>query len=567
MEAQGLDKGRKARSRPAPIQIPRPVHGYNVSIMKYDVSRASINTNCQLVCLFSVADDIVTRTELILNIRFVDPPKTTCAAALTDPSTAKKIENARRPTTQIGRCKTSSMYVSGMLVGVRLGVYIDTCIQYTMAKAAAVAEKDALAAMVAEKDAAATQRVAEAKKEAAATSAMAMEECRAATETAAAAAAEKALAAAQRVVHGGEEGCGGDDGGGGGEDYSAYRRKARHATEELAHLARQATAALETCRGDDVDQHRKGLLCMQQCHAQTLAQMKNRGMKKLEGINSSLVVGPTLALIFRWQWILEQGSDSLEHLFSLITSVSRDCASMIEGLEASDFRYPKSMSDTIGPSLRPWLDAEIRALRRVQCAVHQDRGGPESTIRQFADEMVRRAKLAAWPLNETLDVDEQPRLLAVASDEVFAYKTERDGVVVPCSYGVGAPRTLASVRAYKACFQFEDDRGNLLGTRWHFTPGMQITNDDLRRCLHKSPQPRFIKHRVNFCGVFAPVVVAHTFYVGDRDAVEVLSDMGKVASEGQLSEDEASEDEAPSGGTMEDEALEEEAPSGGAMED
>jgi hypothetical protein len=85
--------------------------------------------------------------------------------------------------------------------------------------------------------------------------------------------------------------------------------KPRAITEQLARLARQADAALETCEGIDATTLRMGLLCMAECRAQTLARGPESGRREerkafygivfptteLFFISSSLMVGPTLA--------------------------------------------------------------------------------------------------------------------------------------------------------------------------------------------------------------------------------------------------------------------------------
>ena len=99
--------------------------------------------------------------------------------------------------------------------------------------------------------------------------------------------------------------------------------KPRAITEQLARLARQADAALETCEGIDATTLRMGLLCMAECRAQTLARGPESGRReerkafygivfpKTEGISSSLVVGPTLAIIFAYEWLLDAGCDDV----------------------------------------------------------------------------------------------------------------------------------------------------------------------------------------------------------------------------------------------------------------
>ena len=101
--------------------------------------------------------------------------------------------------------------------------------------------------------------------------------------------------------------------------------KPRAIVVALARLARQADAALETCEGIDATTLRMGLLCMAECRAQTLARGPESGRREerkamygivfptteLFFISSSLMVGPTLAIIFAYEWLLDAGCDDV----------------------------------------------------------------------------------------------------------------------------------------------------------------------------------------------------------------------------------------------------------------
>jgi len=285
--------------------------------------------------------------------------------------------------------------------------------------------------------------------------------------------------------------------------------KPRAITEQLARLARQADAALETCEGIDATTLRMGLLCMAECRAQTLARGPESGRREerkamygivfptteLFFISSSLMVGPTLAIIFAYEWLLDAGCDDVR-LSPFLCDVHR----MVKALEGwCGCCGAQRMTLSCEDQLRVWLDAEARALRRVLHA-----GDPRV---HSLKAMLRCAKLAAWPRNETLDPAQQRRLLQVVGDEVpdstyHHVRLKLKGYKTP-SEMVGC--------------QFETGGGKLLGTDpWSYPTDALITNDMLSRELDAAQHEE--RTRV-------PRPILHTFYIDGREVAGTLGDM------------------------------------------
>ena len=296
--------------------------------------------------------------------------------------------------------------------------------------------------------------------------------------------------------------------------------KPRAITEQLARLARQADAALETCEGIDATTLRMGLLCMAECRAQTLARMPQRRpdmygivFPKTEGISSSLMVGPTLAIIFAYEWLLDAGCDDVR-LSPFLCDVHR----MVKALEGwCGCCGAQRMTLSCEDQLRVWLDAEARALRRVSNATRTISHGWSQGLK----EMLRRAKLAAWPRNETLDPAQQRRLLQVVGDEVpdstYHHVRLKLKGYKPSSEMVGC--------------QFETGGGKLLGTDpWSYPTDALITNDMLSRELDAAQHEE--RTRV-------PRPILHTFYIDGR---EVAGTLGDMIAEGEDEEYETAEE-------------------------
>jgi len=135
-------------------------------------------------------------------------------------------------------------------------------------------------------------------------------------------------------------------------------------------------------------------------------------------------------------------------------------------------------------------------------------------------EMLRRAKLAAWPRNETLDAVQQRRLLQVAGDEVpdSTYHHVRLKL-----NGYKPPSELVGC-------QFETGGGKLLGTDWSYPTDVLITNDTLSRELDAAQH----EERTH-----VPRPLLHTFYIDGR---EVAGTLGDMIAEGEDEEYETAEE-------------------------
>lgn len=325
--------------------------------------------------------------------------------------------------------------------------------------------------------------------------------------------------------------------------------KPRAITEQLARLARQADAALETCDGIDATTLRMGLLCMAECRAQTLARGPESGRgedrnamygivfptTELFFISTSLVVGPTLAIIFAYEWLLDAGCDDVG-LSPFLCDVHR----MVKALEGwCDCCGAQRMTLSCEDQLRVWLDAEARALRRVSNATRTLSHGWSQGLK----EMLRRAKLAAWPRNETLDPAQQRRLLQVVGDEVpdstYHHVRLKLKGYKPPSEMVGC--------------QFETGGGKLLGTDpWSYPTDALITNDMLSRVLVAVEHEERIKQpgwRQEWNRTYVPQPLLHTFYIDGR---EVAGTLGDMIAEGEDEEHKTNEER---GARPEEEAM------------
>lgn len=220
----------------------------------------------------------------------------------------------------------------------------------------------------------------------------------------------------------------------------------------LAKLARQADAAIGTCQGGDVGLLNMGLLSMTQDGAQARMARKpypsvfyeDYGVKydqKTDGISRHRVAGPTLTIILTCEWLLAAataaepvaGTPTVEELGNFLLYETNTMALWMEKKirsiydEKSGLRFQPSLQ----AGLQQWTDAEVRALRRVNRAVFDVPG-------QTAQVKLRVAKMAAWPMNETLDAEEQPRLLRFVGNETYSVGLKLRGYKPPyeppCSY-------------------------------------------------------------------------------------------------------------------------------------
>ena len=239
---------------------------------------------------------------------------------------------------------------------------------------------------------------------------------------------------------------------------------------ELARLARQADAALGTCKGDDVFMLNMGLLSMTQSCAQAQNESKRRayietwfqaehGVKyrhnKTDGLSSNRVAGPTLAILFTCEWLLAATSASeppagAPTILELTNFLVQQPSCTIGGLRCAKTRIPSfswyaNDSEQIWKAeLSKWCDAETRALQRVQYAALNAECYSQHTSRTEVERlkaMLRAAKLAAWPRDETLNAEQQPRLLKVVNDQVLGDETyivhlELKGYTPPSPYDV-----------------------------------------------------------------------------------------------------------------------------------
>ena len=238
---------------------------------------------------------------------------------------------------------------------------------------------------------------------------------------------------------------------------------------ELARLARQADAALGTCKGDDVFMLNMGLLSMTKDCAQAQRESKlsayietrlqaDHGVKyrhKTDGLSSNRVAGPTLAILFTCEWLLAAASASeppggAPTILELTNFLVQQPSCTIGGLRCAKTRIPSfswyaNDSEQIWKAeLSKWCDAETRALQRVQYAALNAECYSQHTSRTEVERlkaMLRAAKLAAWPRDETLNAEQQPRLLKVVNDQVLGDETyivhlELKGYTPPSPYDV-----------------------------------------------------------------------------------------------------------------------------------
>ena len=221
---------------------------------------------------------------------------------------------------------------------------------------------------------------------------------------------------------------------------------------ELAGLARQADAALGTCKGDDVFMLNMGLLSMTQSCAQAQNESKRRayietwfqaehGMKyrhdKTDGLSSNRVVGPTLAILFTCEWLLAAasaseppaGAPTILELTNFLVQQPSYTAGRLLGAQtriSSFSRFSYDSDHVWKAELSKWCDAEVRALQRVLYAAMNASCYSQHTSRTALERlkaMLRAAKLAAWPRDETLTTEQQPRLLKVVNDQELGDET------------------------------------------------------------------------------------------------------------------------------------------------
>jgi hypothetical protein len=299
----------------------------------------------------------------------------------------------------------------------------------------------------------------------------------------------------------------------------------------LAKLARQADAAIGTCQGGDVGLLNMGLLSMTQDGAQARMARKpdpsvfyeSYGVKydqKTDGISRHRVAGPTLTIILTCEWLLAAAT-ATEPVAGTPT-----VKALFEFLMSQLIRKPNSLErlrvETYNPSLqeafRIWRDAEIRAFRRMQKAVQNVVGIYPDTSVSTVQALLRAAKMAAWPMNETLDVEQQPRLLQVVDDKWFGDET----------YGVGI-----KLKGYKPAFsydvnvQFEDSSGHRIGSPRYVS---SLTSTDALCVLQDEAR--------NYSDEYARSLFAgrlYTFYIGEH---KIDGTLGDVVSWEQAIDDE-----------------------------
>lgn len=317
---------------------------------------------------------------------------------------------------------------------------------------------------------------------------------------------------------------------------------------ELARLARQADAALGTCKGDDVFMLNMGLLSMTKDCAQAQRESKlsayietrlqaDHGMKyrhKTDGLSSNRVAGPTLSILFTCEWLLAAasaseppaGAPTLDKLVNFLmhqpicTAGGLRCAKT-RILSLSRFSYD---SDHVWKAeLSKWCDAEARALQRVQYAAMNALCYSQHTSRTEVERlnaMLRAAKLAAWPRDETLNPEQQPRLLKVVNDqelgdETYMVHLELTGHTPPSPYDVYV--------------QFQRHDGSPIGSPLYVESS--AVRDDLNYQVDKlfgfdreNPGHSQVVNRLN------------AFHVGE---CEVTGTLGDVVSWEQAIDDEA----------------------------
>ena len=308
----------------------------------------------------------------------------------------------------------------------------------------------------------------------------------------------------------------------------------------LAKLARQADAAIGTCQGGDVGLLNMGLLSMTQDGAQARTARRPGGSEasrfyerygvaydqKTDGISRHRVAGPTLTIILTYEWLLAAatatepvaGTPTVKELENFLLYETNRVALWMEKNIRSIYGDKSALrfQPSLQAGLQQWTDAEVRALRRVNHAVFNVPSG------QTAQVNLRVAKMAAWPMNETLDAEEQPRLLRFVGNETYCVGLKLRGYKPPyeppCSYevhvqfvvlekGVTYPkgsslRIASSTTKGDLCLKLkeklEEDNSN---NRWYHHPPPQL----------------------------------HSFYVGER---EIDGTLGDVVSWEQAIDDE-----------------------------
>ena len=311
----------------------------------------------------------------------------------------------------------------------------------------------------------------------------------------------------------------------------------------LAKLARQADAAIGTCQGGDVGLLNIGLLSMTQDGAQARMARKpdpsvfyeSYGVKydqKTDGISRHRVAGPTLTIILTYEWLLAAatatepvaGTPTVEELIVFLYREPAIVADLLERMSAGGATKWEATGGAIGGAYNPdlqgafstWRDAEVRALRRVHRAVF-------TAVGQTAQVQLRVAKMAAWPMNETLDAEEQPRLLRFVGNETYSVGLKLRGYMPPyeppCSYEV-------HVQFVQLVDGVTDPKGSSLRIASSTTKG------DL--CLKL--KEKLEEHYSNYPWYHHPPPQLHSFYIGDH---EIDGTLGDVVSWEQAIDDEA----------------------------
>jgi len=305
----------------------------------------------------------------------------------------------------------------------------------------------------------------------------------------------------------------------------------------LAKLARQADAAIGTCQGGDVGLLNMGLLSMTQDGAQ--ARMARRtdpffyesyGVKydqKTDGISRHRVAGPTLTIILTCEWLLAAataaepvaGTPTVEELGNFLLYETNTMALWMEKKIRSiyDDKSGLRFQPSLQAGLQQWTDAEVRALRRVNRAVFNVPPG------QTAQVKLRVAKMAAWPMNETLDAEEQPRLLRFVGDETYSVGLKLRGYKPPyeppCSYEVHVQFVVLEK-----------------GVTYPKGSSLRIASSTTKGDLCLKLKEKLEEHNSNYPWYHHPPPQLHSFYIGER---EIDGTLGDVVSWEQAIDDEA----------------------------
>ena len=321
----------------------------------------------------------------------------------------------------------------------------------------------------------------------------------------------------------------------------------------LAKLARQADAAIGTCQGGDVGLLNMGLLSMTQDGAQARTARRPGGSEasrfyerygvaydqKTDGISRHRVAGPTLTIILTYEWLLAAatatepvaGTPTVEELIVFLYREPAIVADLLERMSTGGKTKMEAWKSIFGhgivdcaynPDLQgafsTWRDAEVRALRRVHRAVFD-------AVGQTAQVKLRVAKMAAWPMNETLDAEEQPRLLRFVGNETYCVGLKLRGYKPPyeppCSYEV-----------YVQFVQLVD------GVTYPKGSSLRIASSTTKGELCLKLKEKLEEHWYSLYDI-KPLHLwnkLHSFYVGEH---EIDGTLGDVVSWEQAIDDEA----------------------------